>query len=159
MNAPSPLRAKWAALNERERLGVTVAAAVVAVALLVGVAIRPAWQTLSQAPTRMATLDAELEALQRGVAEAQVLRQVPPVAPQQAQEALQAATRFLGEQAQLSVQGDRATLRVTQISGPALTRWLGEVRQGARASTLEAQLQRSGDGYTGTLVLQLGAGG
>lgn len=156
MNA---LRNKWLALSERERLTVGLGLAAVCLLLLVGVGLRPAWNTLAQGPARLASLDSELEAMQRGVSEAQALRQVPPVAPQQAQEALQAATRFLGEQAQLSVQGDRATLRVTQVSGAALSRWLSEVRQAARASTLEAQLQRSGEGYTGTVVLQLGSGG
>ncbi len=158
MSALAELKQKLDALSERERVALLIVALVLGVLLVVMVGIRPAWNTLQQGPKRLAALDLQHDALQRGLVEVQALRNIPPVAPQQAQEALQAATRFLGEQAVLTMQGDRATLKVTQATGEALVRWLGEVRQGARARAVEAQLQRSGNGYAGTVVLSLGAG-
>ena len=40
---------------------------------------------------------------------------------------------------------------------PALAAWLDEVRSAARARVVEAQLGRSGKGYSGSIVLTLAA--
>ncbi len=67
-----------------------------------------------------------------------------------------AATASLGAAGRLSVQGDRATLSVTGVDAPALREWLEAARSAARARPVEAQLMRSGDGYTGTLMVSIG---
>ena len=59
----------------------------------------------------------------------------------QAHDALRSATERLGaEKARLSLQGDRATLTLTGVTGEQLSSWLGEARSGARARPVEAQL-------------------
>ncbi|HEY1393543.1 MAG TPA: type II secretion system protein GspM, partial [Methylibium sp.] len=65
------------------------------------------------------------------------------------------ATERLGQAARLAVQGDRATLTLNGVSGDALVAWLDGARHAARARPIEAQLARSGTGYSGTLVLAL----
>lgn len=152
-------RERWQSLRERERLALLVGAALLTLLLLFLVALRPAWHVLQQGPARLALLDTQLERAQRAAAEAQALRQVPRVDAAQARAALQAATTFLGAQAQLSLEGERATLRLQGVTPEALLRWLGEARRAARARPLETQLERQDDGQLrGVLVLALGDG-
>ena len=60
--ATSPLRqrlqAAWMGLAPRERRALLLAAAVVAAALLWGLAVQPAWRTLARAPAELERLDA-----------------------------------------------------------------------------------------------------
>ena len=64
----------------------------------------------------------------------------------------------MGDKARLSLQGERAVLQVSQVSGEQLATWLAEVRISARVRAVEAQLTRTPQGdYTGTVVLALGA--
>jgi general secretion pathway protein M len=87
-----------------------------------------------------------------------VLRSATRVAPTQAAAALKAATDRLGTNARLAMQGDRATLTLVDgVSPDALQAWLGEVRSGARARPVDAQLQRGPNGYSGTLGVTLGS--
>jgi general secretion pathway protein M len=67
--------------------------------------------------------------------------------------ALRSASERLGSAARLTMVGDRATLTLTGVEAAAVTTWLSEVRAGARARVVEAQLSRSGTGYTGSIVL------
>lgn len=149
---------QWQALAPRERLGLQWAAAALALLALIGLGIQPAWRTLSQGPAQFARLEGQLQQMQQWAAEAQALRQLPAVPAAQAQQALQAATDFLGAGARLDVQGERARVSVSELSGEALSRWLAEVRSSARARPIEAQLQRGPRGYSGHIVLALGGG-
>ncbi len=158
MSAALPWRARaaaaWQGLAPRERRLVAGAAALVALALLWTLAVQPAWRTLSRAPAEIDRLDAQLQAMQRLAAEAQALRDTPPVAPGQAHAALQAATARLGDKAQLTLAGERAVVRFAGIAPGALREWLSEARAGARARPVAVALQRSGeDGFSGTLEL------
>lgn len=157
----NPLRQRaqtaWAQLAPRERLGVAVAAAALGLLLLVLLAINPALRTLREAPARLAQLDLQLAQMRRDAAEAQRLRQLPPVSGAQAAAALQAASQLLGPEARLNLQGDRAILDFSNLDGERLGAWLAEVRSAARAKPVEAQLQRGERGYGGRIVLQLGA--
>ncbi len=148
---------RWRALGERERLGATVAAALIGLGIFWAAAVQPAWRTLREAPAQIDALDAQLQAMQRMAVEARELRAVSPVSPVQQQEALKAATDRLGsEKARLTILGDRATLTLTGVTGEQLRRWLGEARSGARVRPVESQLTRGAEGYAGTLVLTLG---
>jgi general secretion pathway protein M len=158
MSSPSPLAARWAALEARERQGVTVAALLIGVALLWWVAIQPALSTLRSAPQEQARLDAQWQAMQRQAAEAQQLRAAPPLAQGLAVQALQAATARLGAAGRLSLQGDRAVLTLTDATPEALIQWLAEARRGARARPVEAKLNASDNGYSGTVIVAIGGG-
>lgn len=149
-------RSWWRGLAARERRLLATGGAVLAAGLLWALAVQPAWRTLQRAPAELETLDAQLQLMRALAAEAEQLRATPPVAPEQAAAVLKAAVERLGAKAKLSLQGDRAVLTLTALEPGQLTSWLAEVRAGARARPLEANLTRSGSGYTGTLVLGLG---
>jgi general secretion pathway protein M len=155
--ALQPLATWWRGLAERERRLVALAGALLAAAALWMLAVQPAWRTLQRAPLEIERLEAELQAMQRLAAEATTLRAAPPVSPEQASTALQAATARLGDQGKLALQGNgRAVLTVNNIGSGALRDWLAEARAGARAKPLEATLNRGAQGYSGTLVLAIG---
>jgi general secretion pathway protein M len=150
--------ARWRALAPRERTGLTVAGVAIAALLAWLVLLQPAWRTLRDAPLQLDTLDAQLQQLQRLAAESRSLRAAPPVALPQAAEALQAATARLGDGGRIAITGDRATLSLKGVGADLLVDWLADARSAARARPVEAQLTRSGQGYSGTLVVQLGSG-
>jgi general secretion pathway protein M len=157
VSAPSPLRARaaaaWRGLAPRERQLVAVAAGLVSVALLWLLAVQPAWRTLARAPAEIDRLDTQLQAMQSLAAEAQTLRGTPPVPPEQAQAALQAATARLGPRAQLTLSGERAVVRFDGVAPGALREWLAEARAGARARPVAVALQRAAEGFSGTVEL------
>jgi general secretion pathway protein M len=153
------LRTAWDRLAVRERRAVGLAAAVVGLALLWGLGVAPALATLRQAPEQHRQLDAQLEQMRRLAASAERLRAQgdgPSLTPDAARLALQqATTTLLGEAAQLSVQGDRASLTLRGVPPDALARWLAQVRINARLTPLQADLQHSAEppGWSGQLVL------
>ena len=154
--ALAPAAAWWRSLPSRDRNLAAFGIAVLVLFLLWLLALQPALSTLSRAPVEMDTLDAQLQTMQRLAAETAELRATPPVNPDQAQAALKAATERLGDKAKISLQGDRAVLTLNGAGTEALRGWLAEARSGARARPLEANLMRSGSGYSGTLVLSIG---
>jgi len=156
-SALGSVRALWMSLAPRERLWLTVVAWVLALLLIWLLAVQPAWRTLSRAPAQLDAMDAQLQVMQRQASEVQALRGAAPVSPDQAAAALAAATLRLGDKAKLSVQGERATLTLSGVGTSALRDWLAEARAGARARPIEANLTRSVAGFSGTLVLGLGA--
>lgn len=154
----APLRARWAALAPRERLLVALAAAVVALLLVLMLAVLPAVQTLRSVPAQIDALDVQLQEMQRLAVEATELRATPPVDAAASAAALQAASARLGDSARLSLQGERAVLTLSGVGTEQLRGWLAEVRSGARARPVEANLSRGAGGYSGTIVVALGGG-
>ena len=146
---------RFAALNAREQMGVRVAALAVGVLLVLWIAVLPAWHSLARTPAELEQVESQLQAMQAQAQEARELRAVPAIAGQQAQEALKSATGRLGGSASLTVNNGRAVLTLKGVSSEALQGWLSEARSAARAQPIEAQLQRSGSGYVGTLTMSL----
>lgn len=163
MSPPSPVDAlrhqlgtRWQALAPRERRGLLLAIAALAALLVWQLAIQPAWKVLKTAPAQRAELQGQLVQMRSLAAEASELRALPPVTPEQAQAALESATSArLGDTAKLAVSGERVTITFTGVSPVAFTEWLGEVRSAARARVVEAQLNRSAQAYSGSVVLTL----
>lgn len=153
--ALASLRSTWSKLAARERRLLGAAAALLAAAALWWLAIQPAWQTLRTAPARLDALDVQTQAMRQQAAEARELRQSPPPAPAQAAAALKAASDRLGAAARLTLQGERAVLMVEGVGTDALRDWLTEVRSGARARPIEAQLARTEAGFTGSITVAL----
>lgn len=145
----------WSRLALRERRLLGAMLAVVGSAVIWLVLIQPAWRTVRAAPATLDQLDAQLQQTQRVAAESLTYSSATPVSVAQASLALQAATEQLGEQARVVMQGDRATLTLTGVDSEDLQGWLTEARSAARARPIEAQLTRSPQGYSGTLVVQL----
>ena len=152
----APLRTAWLGLSLRDRRAAVLAAAVLGLFLTWTLAVQPAWRTLASAPAELDAVDAQLQAMQRLASEATELRATPPVPLELATAALQAATARLGDQAKLSMQGERAVLTLTGVGTSAFTGWLAEARASARARPVELTLNRGPQGYTGTVVLSLG---
>jgi general secretion pathway protein M len=148
-------RAQWAGMARRERRLIVMALVAVTVALVWLLAVQPAWRSLRETPAQIDALDLQLQDMQRLAAESRQLRALPAVPPGQAEAALRGATERLGPSAQLTLQGERATLTLTGVPGEALAAWLGEVRSAARARPDEAKLSRGPTGYSGSVVLSL----
>lgn len=156
VTARATLQAQWAGLAARERTALTLAAAVMGLALLWWVAIAPAWRTLQEVPARIDRQGLQLQTLQQLAAEATELRTQAPVSSAQAGAALESASARYGARISLQRLGDQATANVRDLTGNELRDWLAEVRSTARARATDVQLTRNGQGYTGTLVLSLG---
>lgn len=155
---PAQLAQLWRDRAPRERRLLLMAGLAVGALLLWLVAIRPAMQVVRSAPAQLAVLDNQLQQMQRLAAESQTLRGAAPVAPSAAAAALRSATERLGSSARLQMQGDRATATFENVPAPRLIAWLAEVRSGARARPADAQFTRGPQGYSGSVVLLLGAG-
>ena len=153
-----PALARWRGLSPRDRSLAALGAAVVLGYAVWSLGVQPALKTLRQAPSQLAALDADLQAMQRLAAEAAALKAQPPMPPSQAAAALKAASDRLGDAAKLSVQGERAVLTFKGLGADALQQWLGEVREGARARPVEAQFARDGNGFAGSVTVTLGGG-
>ncbi|MEO8151727.1 MAG: type II secretion system protein GspM [Rhizobacter sp.] len=164
-NLPAPLKAlsaeaseRWRALPQRERMAVTLAAAIVGIAAVWMIGVAPALQTLREAPAQIDSLDLQLQSMQRLAAEARELRGAAPVPATKAALALKSATDRLGDKGRIAVQTDRATLTLNGVTGEMLRAWVSEARSGARARPIEAHLTRGAQGYAGTLVVTFGGG-
>lgn len=152
------LSVAMARLSSRERNAVVIAAWVIGLGLLWWLAVAPALDTLRQAPTRHARLDAQLGQMQRMAATAQGLRgqnTAQPPGRDEVLRALEAATAGLGASGQLAVLGDRATLTLRNAPPEALAQWLAQVRINARMLPLDSQINREpgNPGWSGTVVL------
>ena len=150
------LRTRWRALAARERRLVQLMLAALALLLLWLALLQPALRVLREAPARLQVLETQLQQMQQWAGEAQQLRATPALNTEQSLAALKAATDRLGGKARLQLQGDRAIVTLNGVTSGALRDWLAEVRSGARARPVEAQLTRGPQGFNGSVVLNLG---
>ena len=89
-------------------------------------------------------------------AEAKNLQNQPKLGLDEAQKALQSTvTQRFGTTAQLNLTGERASLTLKNANPQELALWLTQARVNARALPSEAKLNRNGDVWDGTLVLNL----
>ena len=147
--------ARWDSLAARERQAVTAAVLALGLLLVWLLAVHPAWKTLRDTPAQRTALESQLAQMRGLAAEARELRAQPPIAPEQARAALDAAVARLGASAKLRLEGDRATVTFTGVDPVLFTEWLAEIRSAARTRVTEAQLSRSAQAYSGTVVLSL----
>lgn len=145
----------WRSRSARERQALALVSVVLGVLLVWVVFVQPALASVRAAPQQLDQLEAQMQQVQRVAAESTALRATAPVSAAQASLALKAASERLGDRARLTLQGDRATIMLTGVSPDALRGWLLEARSGARARPIEAQLQRSAQGYNGSLSVAL----
>jgi len=145
----------WQSRASRERLAIAAMVFAVAVLLVWLIAVQPALRTLREAPVELDRLDSQWQQMQLAALESATLRSASPVPPQQAAEALRAATERLGGKGKIALQGDRATLTFSAVPFETLRNWIGEARSAARARPVEAQLQKGTSGYSGTITVVL----
>ena len=145
----------WQARAPREKQLIAAMAVAVGLLLIWWIAVQPALRTLRESSIEIERLEQQTQQVQLAAAEMQTLRSASPVPTEQAMAALRSATTRLGDKAKISVQGERATLTFTTIPAEALRAWLGEARSAARARPLEAQMLKSGPGYSGSITVSV----
>lgn len=146
----------WRQLKVNERRLILMALWVILSALLWLFAIAPALKIIKEAPEQHRALDAKLQNMRALAVEAKTLQSQPKLAFDDAQKALQSAvTQRFGSAAQLNLTGERASLTLKNANPQELAQWLTQARVNARALPSEAKLNRNGDGWDGTLVLNL----
>lgn len=145
----------WRVRTGRERQLVMLVGGVLLALVVWSLLVQPALRISREAPVQIDRLDAQLQQMQRIAMESTGLRSAARISQGQATQALKSATDRLGEHGKLVVLGDRVTLTLVDADPEALRAWLNEARSGARARPVEAQLQRSPAGYSGTMSLTL----
>lgn len=146
----------WRQLKMSEKRLILAAFWLILAALLWWLAIAPALKTIKEAPAQHRALDAQLQSMRALSAEAKNLQSQPKLGLDEAQKALQSAvTQRFGTAAQLNLTGERANLTLKNANPQELALWLTQARVNARALPSEAKLIKSGDGWDGTLVLNL----
>ena len=147
MNAMNQLRARWAALEARERRLIAIGAGLVAVALIWWIALAPALKTLREAPAEHAKVDAQLQQMTTLQAQAKALQSQPRANRDESMRALEGSVRTgLGATAQIQQQGSGEGVNVVirAVPAEALAQWLTQARGNARAVPREVHLTRAG---------------
>lgn len=146
----------WRQLKLSEKRLVLVAFWLILTALIWWLAIAPALKTIKEAPAQHRALDTQLQSMRALSAEAKNLQNQPKLGLDEAQKALQSAvTQRFGASAQLNLTGERASLTLKNANPQELALWLTQARVNARALPAEVKLNRNGEGWDGTLVLNL----
>lgn len=162
MSTLNLLKARWASLALRERRALLAAAVLLLGVLVWQVLLGPALQTLRSARTTMQRLDAEVERMQSLQARAQALQAQPALTASAVEHLLQRDLAALGKAATLQLQGDQATLTLTQVPAIALAQWLADARA-EKLHPAELHLQRDGSAaevrWSGTMVFLLPSSG
>ncbi|SFO87469.1 general secretion pathway protein M [Variovorax sp. OK605] len=152
MNFIEQLKARWGALEARERRMVAAAVALVALALLWWIALAPALRTLAAAPAEHAKLDAQIQQMATLQNRATALQSQPRLNRDDALRALETSVRDgLGtSNAQLMTSGGDGAATVSLRAAPAATvaQWLGQARGNAHAVPREVHLTRAPSGNT-----------
>jgi len=150
----APLQ-KRLAQNPREQRLVRGAVALLVLALLWFVALRPAIGTLRSAQSQGPLLRSQLQDMLQLQAQAQILQAQPLAQTQDSKSLLEAALPTLGSTASMSLTGDRATITLEGSSADALAQWLTQARLNARARPLELHLTQSQGLWKGQIVLHV----
>lgn len=156
------LGSAWQALPQRTRRMVWIGLLLAALFVL-GWSLLPAWRTVQEAPARHRQLETQAARMRLQASQAQHLRTLPHSTPDEARQALEAATREqFGPAARLSLpasgagagQGEQATVTLTAVPAQALGLWLSQVRTQARLLPTAAHLQRDAQNrWSGTIDL------
>jgi general secretion pathway protein M len=146
----------WRQLKMSERRLILAAFWLISAVAIWWLAMAAAIKTIKEAPAQHRTLDKQLQSMRVLSAEAKSLQNQPKLSLDEAQKALQSAVnqRF-GSAAQLNLTGERASLTIKNANPQELALWLTQARVNGRAMPSEVKLTRHGDGWDGTLVLNL----
>lgn len=156
----APLRQRWSQLADQERQMLSLVLVVLAATVLWLLVLAPARTTLRTADAQAKALGAQLQHMQNLQAQAQSLQKQPPLGWEDALKALNTATQqTLGNTAQLSANGERATVTLQGASADALAQWLVQARVNARSVPAEARLVRASQNgvatWDGVLLMTL----
>jgi general secretion pathway protein M len=150
-----PLRLWWQSLASRERQGLRWALRGGVTALLITLAVLPAWRTLKVAPAQLTLVEGQLQQMNQLASQARLLRAAPVISMARSMEALKAASERLGSVAILNLQGQQAVMTFNGVAPEALLEWLRETRTVGRVRVIEAKLTRTGTTYSGSVLMTL----
>jgi general secretion pathway protein M len=157
MNAAT-LRTWWSQRPPREQSLLRLGMLMVVAGLLWSLALAPALRTVRTFDAKRTAQDAQLQAMLRLQAQAQALQALPRLSQTAATQALQASVQqAFGALADITVNGDSATVRIRGVTADALAQWLSAARSNARCVPVQAHLTRAGTGWSGTLQMALPA--
>jgi general secretion pathway protein M len=132
----------WQQRSARERQGLLLASAGIAVALVWRIALAPTLQTWQEAPAKQAWLDQQTQQMQTLQAQAQGLNTSHALTRREAVQWLEAHLEDLGPGAKLQLQADAASLSLQAAPAQALANWLSQARENAHVRPVQAQLQQ-----------------
>jgi general secretion pathway protein M len=158
----SAWQTRWAQLAPKERTGIVIATAVVVLASVWMLIVSPGLQQWRTAEAKNRALNSQLQQMQTLQAQAQSIQAQPALAYDDAVRALRLATQqALGDTAQISIVGDRASVTLQNTQPQALAQWLTQARLNARSVPFEARLSRAPSPgpllWNGTLTMSLPA--
>jgi general secretion pathway protein M len=149
----STVRTWWAQCDAREKALITIAAVLVALALVWLVAVAPALKTLRQFEATRAIQESQLQTVRALQAQAQTLQAQPRLSAAAASQALKAATdKAFGTQADITLSSGSATVNLRNVSPEALAQWLASVRSNAHATPLQARISRNSTGNANSVT-------
>lgn len=149
---------RWSRMAVRERRAVTLAAAVVLLALVWLVLLAPALATLRQAPAQQTRLNQQLALMRSLQTQAQQLQQQPTIHTADALRLLQDSSQPLLESGQINVQGHVVSVSFKNVPAQQLAHWLSHTRSSASATPAQAQLTHSATGWSGSVTFHLPQG-
>lgn len=156
------IRERWGAASLRQQRLVRSAGVLVGLALVWWLLVAPPLRTFTQGQTERQTLDMQWQKIQNLQVQAAALQALPKISRDDALRALDATVKQqFGATAQLSVQGDNATVTLRSTPAQDLAQWLPQARMNARAIPSEARLMRGTSNppgqavWSGTIVMRL----
>lgn len=151
----APLRARWDQISPREQRALRLALAVVLLAAVWAVALRPAWTALRSAQAQAPLVRAQYIEVLQGQAQAQALRAQATAPSGDPRALVQASIATLGPTARLVTLGGQLECTFQDADAAALGQWLTQVRLQARTRPVEAHISQSAGRWSGRVLLQL----
>lgn len=152
----------WQQRSPRERLLLSVGAAVVGLGLIWGVGLAPALRTWQEAPARQAQLDQQTQQMRQLQAQALGLKKPQALSRSEAIQWLENHLSELGPQAKLNLQAEHMQISLQASPTDKLANWLAQAREQAHARPVQAQLKQvagpAGENtvlWSGSLLLRL----
>ncbi len=153
------LSERFAVLGLRRQRWLALGVGVLGLALLIGVGVLPAVQSVRANPKAQQQANAELQTLRQLQVRAQTLQAQPPLDQAEAITRLQASISLLGGNTEISISDQRAHLVLRATPAQAVAEWLARARTEAHAVPIEARLARETQSeealWSGTLVMTL----
>ena len=157
-NMQLALQSWWQQRDAREKTLLTLACALVSIALVWGIAVAPALRTLQKSAAQHTALQDQLQTMARMQAQAKALQSQAPLSQSEAAAALSASVQqAFGSGADITIRAGDASVTLRGVSADALAQWLATARTNAHAVPLQARMTRTGSTWSGTLQLGLPA--
>ena len=147
----------WSARAPREQRLLTIAAVLILTATVYALAVAPALRVMRTHADTQARLQNDWQTMVQLQAQAKALQAQPRQNAAAARAALQSAAQSLGAQAEVSFGPEGARLVLRNVDGQTLAQWLATARAQAGSVPVQANINRNGAAWSGTVVMTLPA--